>query len=76
MENEHGPDGDDVVTGPLVEVDTSLCEGHGLCAMLAPEVFEVGDDDVAVWEPHPPEDARGIVEAAVSACPRQAITLS
>lgn len=76
MANEQGPDGGDVVTGPRVEVDTSLCEGHGLCALLAPEVFEVGDDDVAVWEPRPPEASRGAVQAAVSACPRQAITLN
>ncbi|WAC54184.1 ferredoxin [Gordonia sp. SL306] len=76
MANEHGHGDGGATTGPRVEVDTLLCEGHGLCAVLAPDVFEVGDDDVAVWERHPPEDSRGVVEAAVSACPRQAITLS
>ncbi|MFW0793885.1 ferredoxin [Gordonia sp. CPCC 205515] len=58
-----------------VDVDTQLCEGHGLCALLAPDVFDVGDDDVAVWNAHPAEETRAEVRAAVSACPRQAITL-
>ncbi|MFW0796753.1 ferredoxin [Gordonia sp. CPCC 205515] len=62
--------------GLQVAVDTQLCEGHGLCALLAPDVFEVGDDDVAVWDDHPSEEKRDVVRAAVSACPRQAISYS
>lgn len=30
-----------------VHVDTHLCEGHGLCIDLAPEVFDLGEDEVA-----------------------------
>ncbi|MYR06726.1 ferredoxin [Gordonia sp. SID5947] len=59
-----------------VEIDRGLCEGHGLCAQLAPEVFDVGDDDLAVCDDHPPEHLRAAVEASVNACPRQAISVS
>ena len=27
-----------------VEVDLTLCQGHGRCYLLVPEVFEPGDD--------------------------------
>jgi ferredoxin len=30
-----------------VTVDESLCTGCGLCASNCPEVFEIGDDNIA-----------------------------
>ena len=30
-----------------VSVDKTLCTGCGLCASVCPEVFEIGDDNVA-----------------------------
>jgi len=30
-----------------ITIDTSLCTGCGLCASLCPEIFEVGDDNMA-----------------------------
>ena len=30
-----------------VKIDESLCTGCGLCASNCPEVFEVGDDNLA-----------------------------
>lgn len=30
-----------------VQVDASLCTGCGLCASTCPEVFEMGDDNIA-----------------------------
>lgn len=30
-----------------IEIDDSLCTGCGLCASNCPEVFEIGDDNLA-----------------------------
>ncbi|ASL07826.1 ferredoxin [Mycobacterium intracellulare subsp. chimaera] len=56
-----------------VRVDPRLCEAHALCVEIAPEVFELGDD-VATCDEQPAEALRHSVEAAVAACPRQAIS--
>lgn len=57
-----------------VRVDPRLCEAHALCVEIAPEVFDLGDD-VATCEEEPGEALRHSVEAAVAACPRQAISV-
>ncbi|WP_244438623.1 ferredoxin [Mycolicibacterium septicum] len=61
-----------------VEVDAGLCEGHALCIQLAPEVFDLSDDEVAGAAPADGQwDQRtwDNVKSAVDACPRQAISL-
>ena len=59
-----------------VVVDMSVCESNALCMGIAPEVFEVGDDDVLrLLDEHPPEELRGKVEQAVRTCPKQAISI-
>ena len=38
-----------------IEVDWELCDGQGVCAELAPTLFEVTDDDqVHVLDENPP----------------------
>jgi ferredoxin len=57
-----------------VNVDHDRCEGHGKCAMAAPEVFELRDDDLSyVLVDDVPESLREQVERAIRLCPRQAI---
>lgn len=59
-----------------VVVDYDRCESNAVCMSLAPEVFEVRDDDLLyVLDETPPEELRSKVEAAVRGCPKQAITL-
>lgn len=59
-----------------VVVDFSLCESNALCVGVAPEVFEMGDDDMLlVLDEEPGEELRAKVEAAVRVCPKQAITI-
>lgn len=60
---------------PRVRVDPRLCEGHALCIDLAPEVFDLSDDDVATCDEQPPMSSRDAVTAAMNACPRGAITI-
>jgi ferredoxin len=58
-------------------VNEDMCEGHGKCQMSAPEVFELGDDDISRVKLDPvPEELRQKVERAARLCPRQAISLS
>ncbi len=56
-----------------VHVDMNLCQSHGECAFVAPEVFELGDDDVLVWKEDVDPSLRPKVEEAVQACPMMAI---
>ncbi len=59
-----------------VVVDFDLCESNAVCMSVAPEVFEVRDDDfLYVLQEHPPEELRAKVEEAVERCPKQAISL-
>ena len=45
-----------------VHVDRRLCEGHALCVESAPEVFDVGPDDLATAVEHPSDALREQVE--------------
>ncbi|WP_420752201.1 ferredoxin [Rhodococcus sp. O3] len=59
-----------------LHVDHDLCEAHALCTEIAPEVFDLGDDDLAHCDESPPEALWPKVKSAASACPRQAITIT
>ena len=59
-----------------VVVDFDLCESNAICMGIAPEVFEVRDDDfLYVLQENPPEELRPKIELAVRSCPKQAIKL-
>ena len=63
--------------GFKVEVDFDLCESNGVCMDVAPEVFEVRDDDfLYILQDAPEEPLRENVEAAVQRCPKQAISIA
>jgi ferredoxin len=59
-----------------VVVDYDLCESNAICMAVAPEVFEVDDDDnLNLLQEAPPEDLRPKVEEAVRRCPKQALSI-
>ena len=60
-----------------IEADLDLCQGHGMCAVEAPDVFALGkgDDQVRILRPEPDEPARQAVQDAVRYCPTTALTL-
>lgn len=59
-----------------VIVDFDLCESNAQCMAVAPEVFEVREDDfLYILQEEPAEELRAKVEEAVRACPTQAISL-
>jgi ferredoxin len=59
-----------------VVVNYDLCESNAVCMAVAPEVFEVRDDDfLYVLDEEPAEGLRDKVEEAARRCPKQAITI-
>lgn len=61
-----------------VWVDPQRCQGHTLCAMIAPDSFQLSDIDgssSAVSEVVPVDQVDQVREAAQS-CPEQAIVVS
>jgi ferredoxin len=59
-----------------VTVDPTACEANGVCAGIAPEVFELDDEDVLeILQPEPPPELRERVRLAVDGCPKRALYL-
>ncbi|GAB3210516.1 ferredoxin [Marinactinospora thermotolerans] len=59
-----------------VNVDFDLCESNAVCMGIAPEVFEVREDDyLYVLQEEPAEEQWAKVEEAARMCPKQAIRL-
>lgn len=59
-----------------VVVDFELCQSHGLCMQVAPEVFEIRDDGfLYILNEDPPAALRKKLEIAVRECPTGAIKL-
>lgn len=60
-----------------VEADLDLCQGHAMCELEAPDVFEVPrKGEVRILDEEPDEALRPQVEAAVRYCPTQALKLT
>jgi ferredoxin len=61
-----------------VHLDTTLCQNTGLCTGLAPQVFELDEDDgtLTVLTTEPADDLRDEVQDAADACPMGALSVS
>ena len=58
-----------------VVVDRDRCEGNAFCVNIAPEVFQLDDDEYAVVITDPvPDEQETLVEQAIEACPRAALS--
>lgn len=59
-----------------VAIDRILCDGHGLCAELLPELIRLDDWGYPIIEPGPvPEELLPHARRAVSSCPVVALRL-
>ncbi len=57
-------------------VDYDLCEANAVCMEIAPEIFQVDDnDELHILIESPGEEYRKKVEEAVRLCPRQALSI-
>ncbi len=60
-----------------VWVDREKCQGHTLCAMIAPDSFELDDVDghASAVNEIVPDDQQDAVREAAQSCPEQAIVI-
>ena len=59
-----------------VTVDRDLCEANGVCAGLAPEVFDLDDEDqLHILLPEVPARLADVARRAVGSCPKTALRL-
>lgn len=57
-----------------VIVDRDRCEGNAVCMGIAPDIFELDDEDYAVVKTDPiPADREPLAEQAIAECPRAAL---
>jgi ferredoxin len=62
--------------GPTLHVDRILCDGHGLCAELLPELIRLDDWGYPIVRPDPvPAHLDAHARRAVAACPLLALRL-
>lgn len=60
-----------------IVVDFDVCEANAICMGMAPDVFEVDDDDyLNLLVDEVPEERRKEMEAVVRACPKRAIAIA
>lgn len=57
-----------------ISIDNSLCNGYGVCEAVAPDVFELGDDGLAVLRTAVSEDEA--IREACNSCPTGAISIA
>jgi ferredoxin len=57
-----------------ISIDRSLCNGFGVCESIAPDVFELGDDGLAVLRAGVSADEA--VREACDSCPMGAISIA
>ncbi|HOB47863.1 MAG TPA: ferredoxin [Mycobacterium sp.] len=58
-----------------VVVDRDRCEGNAICVGIAPNLFELDDDDYVVVTKDPiPAAAEALAEQAIAECPRAALS--
>lgn len=59
-----------------IVVDFDRCESNAVCMGVAPDIFEVKEDNfLYILDETPPESERAQVEAAVEGCPKAAISI-
>ena len=61
----------------IARIDRGKCRGHGQCELIAPEVFELGDDDRGhVIVDLVPSGSAAAARDAVYMCPEGAIEVT
>lgn len=58
-----------------VRIKADMCQGHGMCALAAPELFRLSDEDghAFILDENVAPDMRYSVAQAAASCPEGAI---
>lgn len=57
-----------------VEVDRDRCEGNAVCVGIAPDLYDLDDEDYAVVKLDPvPAEEEALAEQSIAECPRAAL---
>lgn len=58
-------------------IDRVACDGYGNCVFVAPEIFDLDDENIAILlVDSVTDDNRSAVELAIGECPMRAISVS
>ena len=58
-----------------VVVDRDRCEGNAVCVGIAPDLFDLDDEDYVMVTKNPiPVEQEALAEQAIAECPRAALT--
>ncbi len=55
-------------------IDRDRCEGHGQCVAVAPDVFDLDDEGIAILRSSEPI-AEDVLQKAAEVCPVAALTV-
>ena len=59
-----------------VNANYDLCESNGICVGVAPETFELDDDDfLQILDERVTPDNESRIRQAVASCPRNALSI-
>ena len=57
-----------------VKIDPKLCELHGQCAFVSPELFRI-ENDTVVYDENVPRELEEKARKAAKVCPQLAISI-
>jgi ferredoxin len=59
-----------------IKIDWDLCESNAMCEALAPDHYEIDDDDnLQVIDENVTEENQALIEQTVASCPKSAISI-
>ena len=59
-----------------IQIDWDLCESNAMCEALAPDHFQIDDnDDLQVLDDVVTDENQALIEQAVASCPKSAICI-
>jgi ferredoxin len=76
LSRQNGTCSTSAVTEPQIIADWDECEANAICQSIAPEVFQVDDEDnLNILIERPPPELMDKVQEAVDMCPKRALFL-